>query len=404
MGMVGPPRQPSFKEFVVLLAMMLSVVAMSTDIMLPALGQIGHDLDVADANDTQLVITWLFAGFAAGQLIVGPLSDALGRRPVIMGGYAVFLLGCLLAIAADDLPTMLAGRVLQGLGAAAPRVVSISLVRDCHQGRAMARIMSIMMTVFILVPTLAPAIGQAITLLLGWRWVFVFLLLIAVSTAGWFFLRQPETLLPGRRRRLSSTNLFMGTREALGFREVRGYTLCSGLIHGAFLAYLGSAPQIYKEVYGVGHLFPLYFALAVLGIGAGTIVNSRLVLKHGMRPLAFRALLGWTAAAALFLPLLPLIQGDVAFPAFLAWLVATFFCVGMLFGNLNALAMEPLGHMAGLGAALVGSISTVIAVGLGWFIGHLFDGGAMFLVVGFLCLGLAAMAVMVWTERGRVGR
>lgn len=399
-----PVKPLPFGEFVTLLALQVSIIALSTDIMLPALDAMGRDLAIAAANDTQLIISSLFIGFAAGQLIVGPLSDKFGRRPVIMGGYGIFLLGCLLALVAQDLTTMIMGRVLQGLGAAGPRVVSISLVRDCHGGRAMARIMSVMMTVFIMVPTVAPAIGQGIHLLAGWRWIFLLLLVVALFTLAWFAIRQPETLLSAKRRRLSLPVLYQGSREALGNRTVLGYTLCTGLITGAFLAYLATAPQIYRTVYGIGDEFPLYFAVAVLAIGTGTIVNSRSVMRHGMRLLAFRALLGWTGAAALFLPLVPLIDGAAAFPAFMAWLMLTFFCVGILFGNLNALAMEPLGHMAGLGAALVGFISTAMSVGLGWFIGQQFDGGILFLVAGFLCAGLGALAVMVWTERGWVSR
>lgn len=398
--MTGPTKALPFGEFVILLALMVSIVAMATDVMLPALGQIGRDLNVAHPNDAQVVVSSLFAGFAVGQLLVGPLSDSIGRKPAIYLGYVVFIVGCILSIAGETMTTMIAGRVLQGLGAAAPRVVTVSLVRDHYEGRAMARIMSIVMAVFILVPALAPAIGQGVIAVGGWRATFVTLLVLAVVSFAWFGLRQPETLAPERRRPFSLAAIAGGVREAVGYRVVIGYTLTAGLIFGAFVGYLSSAQQIYQGVFALGDMFPVWFAVAALAIGSASVTNSMLVMRLGMRFLTRLALIGLTIVSGMFFAYAVSQGGEPPFAMFMVWIVAAFFCVGLLFGNLNALAMEPLGHMAGLGAALVGAVSTAIALPLGWLVGHSFDGGVGPLVLGFFVLGAAAFGVMQWTERG----
>lgn len=386
-------------EFVILLALMVSIVAMATDIMLPVLDQIGRDLNVADPNDAQLVVTTLFVGFAVGQLLVGPLSDSFGRKPVVYAGYVIFISGCLLSIFATSFSVMLLGRVLQGLGAAGPRIVSISIVRDGYEGRAMARIMSIIMAVFILVPAVAPALGQAVASLAGWRSTFALPLVLAATAFTWFAARQPETLARDDRRAFSVANIVSGIVEACSYRIMIGYTVATGLIFGAFLGYLSSAQQIFTVTFGTGQHFPLYFAVAAISLGAASVMNSMLVMRLGMRLLTHRALVATSLFSAVFLVAAIFLGGVPPLWLFMAWLLAIFFCMGILFGNLNALAMEPVGHMAGLGAALVGSISTVISLPLGWVVGATFDGGVTSLVAGFAVCGLASLAVMRWVEQ-----
>ena len=396
-------RQPTkplrLAEFVTLLALMVAILAMATDIMLPALDTIGRDLDVADPNDAQLVVSSLFVGFAVGQLLVGPLADSFGRKPVIYAGYVIFISGCLLSMFATSFAMMLFGRVLQGLGAAGPRIISISIVRDGYEGRAMARIMSIIMAVFILVPAVAPAMGQGVMLLAGWRSTFAMPLLLAIIAFAWFAARQPETLAPDARRAFSLANIASAIAEACSDRVVIGYTIATGLIFGAFLGYLSSAQQIFTVTFGKGPQFPLYFAVAAIAIGAASVMNSMLVMRLGMRLLTYRALVGISVISAVFLVPTALAQGVPPLWLFMTWLLVIFFCTGILFGNLNALAMEPLGHMAGLGAALVGSIATFISLPLGWLVGNTFDGGVSSLVAGFAVFGCAAIAVMRWVER-----
>jgi len=398
--MKAPTKALSIAEFVTLLAAMISILALSIDAMLPALGQIGADLGVTDANDTQLIVSCMFLGFAAGQIAAGPLSDSFGRKPVIYGGYVIFIAGCIMSMTATVFEVMLAGRVLQGLGAAAPRIVSLALVRDGYEGRAMARIMSIVMAIFILVPAIAPSVGEVVLLIADWRAIFGLLLLMAIIASVWFAARQPETLAAAARRKFSLGNIAGGIREACGFRAAVGYTIAAGIIFGAFLGYLSSAQQVFQTVYGTGKLFAVYFGVAALAIGAASIFNSSVVMRLGMRFMTWRALFGVSAISALFLLVVWQFDGVPPLWAFMVWLLAAFFATGILFGNFNALAMEPLGHMAGLGAAFVGSVSTFISLPLGWAIGHMFDNTVVPLIAGFAILGAISLIVMWWTERG----
>ncbi len=396
-----PPTKPlKTPEFVTLLAMMVSILALSIDAMLPALDVIGRDLQVAQPNDVQLVISAMFLGFAAGQLVAGPLSDSYGRKPVIYGGYIIFIAGCLLAMFATSFSVLLAGRVLQGLGAAAPRIVSMALVRDGYEGRAMARIQSIVMAIFILVPAIAPAAGQGVLLVADWRAIFALLLAMALVAFVWFALRQPETLAMEARRRFSVSNVADGIAEAVSYRVMSGYTISAGVIFGAFLGYLSSAQQIFQVAYSTGDLFVLYFGGAALAIGAASIFNSKFVIRLGMRYMTWRALAGLALVSLGFLPFVLALGGLPPLWAFVVWLLVGFFCMGILFGNFSAMAMEPVGHMAGLGAAVVGSVSTFISLPLGWTIGHAFDGTVLPLVAGFAVLSLLSLGVMWWTERG----
>jgi len=388
-----------FAEFVTLLALMISIVAMATDVMLPALDVMGHDLRVVDPNDVQLIVSALFLGFAVGQVIAGPVSDCVGRKPVIYVGYLVFIAGCLMSIFATDMTVMLIGRVLQGLGAASPRIITIAIVRDGYEGRAMARIMSITMAVFILVPAIAPTIGQGIIHISDWRMTFALLMAMAIVTFIWFALRQPETLAVSERRQFSFSGIAAGVAEAVRYHAAVGYTLAAGCIFGAFLGYLSSAQQVFQVGFGVGEYFPLYFGAAALTIGSASIFNSKRVMQLGMRYLTWRAVIGMTLVSTLYLIPVLLFDGLPPLWSFMIWLLATFFCVGIMFGNFNALAMEPLGHMAGLGAALVGSGSTFISLPLGWAVGAAFDGSAMPLVAGFAVLGAASACIMYLTEK-----
>lgn len=397
--MFSPQKQLGMAEFVSLLAFMISILALSIDAMLPALDQMGRELGLTNPNDAQLVVSAMFLGFAAGQLVAGPLSDCYGRKPVIYLGYVIFIAGCLMSMVTESFEVMLAGRVLQGLGAAAPRIVGIALVRDGYEGRAMARIMSIVMAIFILVPAIAPAIGQVILLFAHWRAIFAFLLVVALVAFAWFAMRQPETLEPAGRRQLIASNLVDGIREALGYRALMGYTVASGIIFGAFLGYLSSAQQIFQTTYETGQWFAAYFGVAALAIGAASVFNSRVVERLGMRFMTWRAMFGIAVTAWLFLAVVLVADGTPPLWLFMAWLFVTLFCLGVLFGNFNALAMEPVGHMAGLGAAIVGSVSTFIALPLGWAVGAGFDGTVLPLVLGFAVLGIAALGVMAWTER-----
>lgn len=392
---------PRLGEFVAMMALMMSLVAMSIDTMLPALSAIGAELGAASDNASQLVVTMIFLGLALGQLFYGPLSDSVGRKPAIALGYAVFAAGSLLSIFAVSFPMMLAGRLLQGLGMAGPRSVSLALIRDRFEGRAMAQVMSFISVVFILAPIIAPSFGQIILLVADWRAIFAALLLLAIVSLLWFLWRQPETLPAARRTPLSARRVGRGLRNVLTLRAALGYTLMAGLISGAFQGYLSSAQQIFQFQYGLGTLFPVIFAINAVALGLASFANGRLVMRHGMRTLAQHALTILCVLALVFAGIVWRMGGQPPLWLFMAFLLPTFFCVGVMFGNMNALAMQPLGHIAGLGAAVVGSLSTLLATPLGMVIGQAYNGTITPLIIGFAVLGLGALALMRWAEGAR---
>jgi len=390
---------PSFAEFVIIISSMMSLTALSIDTMLPALPMIGSDLSVRSANDRQLVVSTIFLGIAIGQLFFGPLSDKTGRKPAIYTGYAVYICDTLLSVFAGTFPMMLAGRLLQGIGVSAPRAITLALVRDRYKGRTMARVMSFVMTVFILVPMVAPTLGQAILSFAGWRSIFVAFILIAIVTLTWFAMRMPETLAPEDRAPFSLKRITAALLEIIRNRTAIGYTVAAGLIHGAFLGYLNSAQQIFQEHYTLGERFPLIFAIISFSLGFASFLNARLVMRFGMRFLVRRSLviifgMGITAfAISLFF------SGHPPFWIFMIYLMMTIFCVGVLFGNQNSLAMEPLGHLAGIGAAVVGSLQTFISMPLGTLIGRNFNGTVLPLIIGFIVLSGITNAVVHWIEK-----
>jgi DHA1 family bicyclomycin/chloramphenicol resistance-like MFS transporter len=395
------PRGIPRAEFVALVAVTISLVALSIDSMLPALGDIAADLGVYGANDRQLVITTLLLGLGGAQMIYGPISDSLGRKPAIYAGFGIFIAGCIISILAVNFQMMLAGRLLQGIGAAGPRILAVAMVRDQYHGNAMASIMSMAMAVFILVPIIAPAMGQLVLLFASWHAIFAMLLVLAISALTWHILRQPETLPPDRRLEFSFARIGRAIGETCRNRVALGYTLVAGLIFGAFVGYLTSSQQIFQELYGVGRLFPIYFGVLAIAIGVASLANARLVMKYGMRQMCKWALeFGGSLSAAFWLYVL---IGSSAPPLFLlmAYLLATFFSFGVLFGNFNALAMEPLGHIAGVAAAVVGSFTTFISLILGTIIGQAYDGTVLPMVSGFAGLSVLSLLVMKRVERGR---
>ncbi len=391
---------PGFVEFVFLMALIISLIALSIDAMLPALPAILADLDVARVNDGQYVISMLFAGMGLGQILFGPLSDAVGRRASMLLGFVIFAVGCVFALTATSFGTMLFGRFLQGLGASGPRIITIALVRDIYKGREMARVMSFIMTIFILVPVVAPALGQLIIAFASWRYIFAMFLLIVVIVAPWFYLRQPETLPAERRNPMSPARLLLDTAAILRIRATLGYTLTMGCIFGAFIAYLSTSQQIFQVQYGLGTLFPLYFGILACAIGGASLVNARLVMRFGMRRLSRIALITICGLSLAAWAIAKLYAGQPPLALLMTYLLPLFFCFGILFGNLNALAMEPLGHVAGLGSAVVGTISTLLSVVFGVVAADAYDRTVVPLIAGFALLGLAGLMLALWTERG----
>ena len=390
--------EPPFLEFVALMAMLISLVALSIDAMLPALGEIGRDLGVTRDNDVQLVVSLFLLGLAIGQVVYGPLADSFGRKPALLAGLALYMVGVLMSLFAQSFALMLAGRVMQGLGVAGPRIISVAIIRDHFEGRRMARVMSFVMAVFVIVPVVAPAMGQGIMLIANWRSIFGVFLLIAILASMWFTLRQPETLRIEARMPFTWARITTGFGQVLTTKSALGYTVVAGLVFGAFVGYLSTAQQVFQEQYALGPRFPLYFALLSLALGAASLANARLVMRFGMKPLARWSLLVIAALSVGFLGIAIPTAGQPPLGVLVAYLLLVFFCEGLLYGNMNALAMKDLGHVAGIGAAVVGAVSLLISIIGGSIIGQSYDGTVMPIVVGFGTLSIAALATMRWVD------
>jgi DHA1 family bicyclomycin/chloramphenicol resistance-like MFS transporter len=375
------------------LALMTSVVAMTIDAVLPALDAISGDLGFADPNDRHLVVMLVFAGLGLAQPVFGPLADAVGRKRAAMAGWGIYLAGTVLGLLAWSPEAMLAGRFLQGLGAAGPRVVAIAVVRDLYSGRAMARVLSVVMTIFMLVPMVAPLLGQGAEALAGWRAIFGLYLAMAVAAALWY-LAVPETLAPEARRPLLLRPVAAAMRETLSTRQTVICTLAAVAGFGAFVAYLAVSQQVLEELYALGPLFPLAFGALALVFALATFANSRLVGRLGMRSLALTGFGAMTLTAAGGAVAAAMSGGVPPFWLVMALLAVIFFCVALLFANLQALAVEPLGHIAGTASAMVLSASTLGAAIIGGAIAALYDGSVTPLFAGFAGLGLAGLGLL----------
>jgi DHA1 family bicyclomycin/chloramphenicol resistance-like MFS transporter len=371
-------------EFVAMTAMLFATIAFSIDSMLPALPQIALELVPDAPNSAQLILTSFVLGMGIGTLFAGPLSDAFGRKNTIMAGAALYSLAALAAYFAPSMETVLAARLVQGLGAAGPRIVTLAMVRDLYRGRDMARIMSFTMMFFILVPAIAPMMGQVIIAGFGWRGVFLAFLVFSAVSMIWLGLRQPETLPAAQRRPLSVAELWSALKEVLSHRVILVSVAVQTLVFGSLFGCLSQIQPIFDQVYGRGDRFPQWFALIALASGLASITNARLVGRLGMRYLV-RTTIGVQALLSLVVMLTfaaNIIPDDMQFYVCFFWIIGVFSMAGLTIGNLNALALEPVGHIAGMAASVTGAISTVGAVVLAAPLGLAFNGTPLPLMIG----------------------
>lgn len=392
-----------FAEFVALMASLIAMVALSIDAMLPALDVIGKELNAADDNQPQLVITMFFLGFAFAQLLYGPLSDSFGRKPSIYIGLGLYLVGTALCLIAPSLPALIAGRILQGIGAAGPRIVANAIIRDRYEGRRMASVSSLIMMVFILVPMMAPLVGQAIMTLSDWRGIFWFFAALATGTFLWTLTRLDETLSPEKRRPFRAAPILGAVCEVLTNRLAIGCTLAMGLTFSAFLSFLSSSQQVLGEAYGLGEYFPITFTGLAAVNGLVLAANSQLVLRHGMQRLATIGVVTMTVASAFYCTV-HWVFGEPPLWVALIWLAAMMGSIGVIFSNLTAMAMEPLGHIAGIASAVIGSISSLMATVGGTLMADRYDGTALPLALSYSGCGFAALIVLRWATRDRTRR
>ncbi|WP_047419821.1 multidrug effflux MFS transporter [Cellulophaga sp. Hel_I_12] len=385
--------KPNF-EFIALMASLMSIVALSIDALLPALSNIGVAIQSSSTTDHQLLITMIFLGLGVGQLFFGPLSDSFGRKPIIYIGFFVFAIASFICVFATSLEVMVIGRILQGIGLSAARTISIAIIRDTYEGNYMAKIMSFVTAFFILIPVVAPAFGKIILDQLGWKAIFYMQIIFAIAIGIWFWKRQPETLHPEYKVKFSRHVFMKGFRELIKYKETMACTMISGLITGGFLVYLSSAQHVFEDQYQLKETFPYLFAALAISIGLSTFLNGTLVLRFGMRKLAFLALLSFTSLSLGYV-LLFWNSANPPVVVLMLFLSLTFFSLGFIWGNMRSIAMEPIGHIAGIGAAITGFISTVISIPIATYIGSFVTTTVWPLFVGLSICGLLALLLFV---------
>lgn len=386
-------RQKSEAEFIIVMASLMSLVALAIDALLPAMVDISKSINITDPTNNQLFITMIFLGLGFGQLISGPLSDSFGRKPVIYCGFIVFAFASFICVFATSLEMMIVGRLLQGIGLSAPRTISIAMVRDRFSGNYMAKVMSFIVVIFLLVPVIAPAIGKLMLDTYGWRSIFYSQLIFGFFTMLWVWKRQPETLKIENRKKFKFSLFSEGIKEFFKHKDAVVFTLFSGFITGSFIVYLSASQLIFEEQYHLKEEFPYIFAALSISIGLATFLNGKLVVKLGMLKLISIFTILFTVIPAVYL-IFFFGEYNPSIYVLLIFFGLQFFSIGFLFGNTRALAMQPIGHIAGVGAAINGFISTIMAVPIATFIGSFIDTTASPLFIGFFICGLISLLLL----------
>lgn len=395
-------KNPPVKlEFILLMASLMSIVALAIDAILPAMSAIGISVNSLDTGNNQLLITMIFLGLGFGQLLFGPLSDSFGRKPIVYIGFTVFAVGSIVCVLSHSLELMVVGRIIQGIGLAAPRTIAIAVIRDMFKGDYMAKIMSFVTTFFILVPVIAPVMGKFILNHYDWTGIFYVQLIMALAVAIWFWKRQPETLKPEYKIKFTKHVFIDGLKELLKHKETIGFTIISGFISGAFIVYLSASQVIFENQYGLIDEFPYIFAGLACGVGLSTFLNGSFVMRLGMWRLSYLAIIVFSVNALLYVLLFWNATTNPALPIILIFMAIQFFTIGFIFGNLRAIAMEPIGHIAGIGAAITGFISTIMAVPIANYIGSFVDTTALPLFIGFTVFGFMSLALFLFIKRTR---
>ncbi len=376
----------------------MSIVALAIDAILPAISNIGMSINSLDVTDNQLLITMIFLGLGVGQLFFGPLSDSYGRKPVVYVGFVVFTMASILCVLAPSLEWMIVGRILQGIGLSAPRTISISIIRDTYKGDYMARVMSFVTAFFILVPVVAPAIGKAIMDAFGWEAIFYVQLLFALIICVWFWKRQRETLHPEYKIPFTGHVFIDGLKELVKYKDTMAFTIVSGLVTGSFLVYLSAAQHIFENQYDLANEFPYIFAGLAISIGSSTFLNGTLVLRFGMRKLSFMAMFAFTIIALTYVIFFWNSSNPSLF-VLLGFLSAQFFCLGFIWGNLRSIAMEPIGHIAGIGAAITGFVSTLLSIPIAAYVGSFVQDTVLPMFVGLAICGVLSLGIFITMRR-----
>ncbi len=384
------------------MAMMMALQALCIDAMLPALGQIAGELHVADPNQRQLVIGVFLISAGFGSLLPGALADRFGRRPVLFvcfAGYFVLSLAC---AAVHNFTLLLVLRAVQALFSAGLAVLPSAIIRDRFSGDAMARMMSTISVVFMAVPMLAPSLGQAVLLVANWRWIFGLMAVLVVVVGIWAYLRLPETLHPDYRQPIAPRAIAANMWQAASNRAAMGYVLGGALLTGGLFGYLNSAQQLIGEHMGAGDWFPLLFAVMAGGIALANLTNTQIVEKYGARRVSHVALLAFIAISVLQVWFSH--QEQETLWQFIPLMTLNCAMIGFTGANFGSIALQPFARIAGAASSLQAFLRMACGSALGLIVGQAYDGSARPLSWALLGCGLAALALVLYSERGRLFR
>jgi DHA1 family bicyclomycin/chloramphenicol resistance-like MFS transporter len=391
------------RHFTALISMMMALTAIAIDLMLPAFDDIRAYFGLPqDATQVAQIVTTFFLGMALAQYVYGPLADRFGRKPVLYAGLGIYALGALGAMLAPSLGLVLVCRFIWGVGAAGPRVVTTSIVRDYYSGDQMARAMSYIMAVFIMVPVVAPTIGAGLISIFPWQSVFAFCLVFAAIVGTWAALVLPETLAPADRRSIDRQAIWATTREVLTNRITIGYTIAMTATFSVFISYLASSELIFGDFYGKAEQFPLIFGGIAVVMGIAMLANAQLVERVGTRRLTHVIAVGYVVASGVITTVTLAAGGRLSFWPFVACLAVLIVFHALLMPNLNTIAMLPMGHIAGTASAVIGTVSMSGGALFGSIINGMYTDSALPLIVAFLAFGVLTLAAVIWAERGRL--
>lgn len=387
-------------EFVTMMAAIFGLQALGIDVMLPALEIISNDYQVANSNDQQLIIFAFVLGFGFPQLVFGPISDRFGRKILLQMSLIGYIITSFLCMVAPSFTTLLLFRFMQGITCAGTRVSAGAIIRDVSQGRAMASILSLVYTVFMIVPIIAPAIGTLIMVFLPWEWIFGVLALFSTFVMIWISFRLPLTLSKENQRAINLSNIIDGFRTVLTTRVSFGYMCASGVIFGCLFAFIGASEQIFDEVFGRGDKFWIWFAGIASVLAIMNFSNSRAVERLGMRRISHGVVLVFILLSLANLLWMHFMGPD--FWVFYILFALTFGCFGMMGANFASLALEPMGRVAGTANAVYGFATATVSSVLGIMAARAFDGTVRPLLFAFVLLGVSSLIIIVITERGKL--
>lgn len=392
-------RMPGDREMVFMMAMVMALNALAIDSMLPALPAIGEGLGVAVANDRQYVISTYLFGIGAGSLVYGPLSDRFGRKGVLVPAlfaYVAFSIGCGLA---TSFPMLLALRFGHGLISAALGVIVVAVIRDLFSGDAMAKRLSMIFLVFMIVPAIAPTMGAGITLFASWRAIFIVLAVMGVVMILWLR-RLPETLHPEDVRPLDLRTMMAGWATVTRHRRAAGYMIASGMMQGALYGYLNSSEQIIADIFHARSWFPLVFACVALGIATANFSNAAIVERFGARRVSQSATFAFMATSIIQIAVA--LSGAETLWMFTVLMMVNVGLIGFIGSNFGSIAMEDFGHMAGVASSYQSFAKTLLAATVGALIGQQYNGTTLPLAYAFLISGGVGLTLVFWAERGKL--